>query len=204
MSTVLENIPGIEMFIREKIEVCRKTHKDISDEIKQLYPSLRGLSAMSIRCFCNCHDIHKTARLDASSLDRIVSINIMKVTLIIIQTTIIIYFAKVGKQYGRKTMAGLLNSQGYRTAENRIGLSLHRLQPRHHQQRCVLTQYRLSNPVPYSAKYFGHKVHIDQNEKLCMFGVTHIMAVDGFSGKIVALSTMPVKNCNLIYEHINK
>ena len=98
-------------------------------------------------------------------------------------------------------MAGLLNSQGYRTAENRIGSSLRRLQPRHYQQRSVLTQYRLRNPVPYSAKYFGH---IDQNEKLCMFGVTHIMAVDGFSGKIVALSSMPVKNCILIYEHIYK
>ena len=35
-----------------------------------------------------------------------------------------------------------------------------------------------------------------------MFGVTHIMAVDGYSGKIVALSTMPVKNCVVIYEYV--
>ena len=99
-------------------------------------------------------------------------------------------------------MAGLLNSQGYRTAENRIGAALKRLQPVQHQRRSFLSLYRLSNPVPYIAKYFGHKVHIDQNEKLCMFGVTHVLAVDGFSGKIVALSTMPVKNCIVIYEHI--
>ena len=39
----------------------------------------------------------------------------------------------------------------------------------------------------------GHKLHIDQNEKLVMFGVTHIIAVDGYSKKIVANATMPVK-----------
>ena len=93
-------------------------------------------------------------------------------------------------------MAGLLNSQGYRTAENRIGAALKRLQSVQHQCRSFLSLYRPSNPVPY-AKYFGHKVHLDQNEKLCMFGVTRVLAVDGFSGKIVALSTMPVKNCTV-------
>ena len=36
---------------------------------------------------------------------------------------------------------------------------------------------------------FGQKVHIDQIEKLVMFGITHICAVDGFSGKIVAFAT---------------
>lgn len=39
------------------------------------------------------------------------------------------------------------------------------------------------NPVPYSAVYMGHKVHIDQNEKLVMFRVTHVLTVDGFSSK---------------------
>jgi hypothetical protein len=42
----------------------------------------------------------------------------------------------------------------------------------------------------------GHKLHMDQNEKLGMFGVTHV-AVDGSSGRIVASATMPWKN-NLI------
>jgi len=36
-----------------------------------------------------------------------------------------------------------------------------------------------TNPVPYHADYFGHKLHIDQNEKLVMYGVTHVTAVDG-------------------------
>jgi hypothetical protein len=43
----------------------------------------------------------------------------------------------------------------------------------------------------------GHKLHMDQNEKLGMFGVTHVVAVDGSSGRIVASATMPLKN-NLI------
>lgn len=59
-----------------------------------------------------------------------------------------------------------------------------------------------TNPIPYEAEYFGHKLHIDQNEKLVMFGVTHVIAVDGFSGKIVAYTTMSVKNNLKIYEDI--
>lgn len=46
------------------------------------------------------------------------------------------------------------------------------------------------------------KVHIDQNEKLAMFGVTHVCAVDGYSGKIVGFATMARKNNALIYEHL--
>ena len=61
---------------------------------------------------------------------------------------------------------------------------------------------RQLNPVPYSAEYFGHKVHIDQNEKLVMYGVTHVCARDGYSGKVVAFITMPIKNNIEIYEHL--
>ena len=53
------------------------------------------------------------------------------------------------------------------------------------------------------SRYFGEKVHIDQNEKLVLFGVTHICAVDGYSGKIVAFCSMPIKNnISIIYEKI--
>ncbi|XP_041960404.1 uncharacterized protein LOC121718985 isoform X1 [Alosa sapidissima] len=58
------------------------------------------------------------------------------------------------------------------------------------------------NPVPYRAEYFGEKLHMDQNEKLVMFGVTHAMAIDGYSGKLVGHSTMPVKNNLVIYEEV--
>ena len=54
----------------------------------------------------------------------------------------------------------------------------------------------------YAALYFGHKLHIDQNEKLKMYGVTHVVARDGFSGKIVSFVTMPIKSNTVIYEAI--
>ena len=43
---------------------------------------------------------------------------------------------------------------------------------------------------------------MDQNEKLKMFGVTQVMARNGYSGMIVAFSTMPVKNNHIIYDEI--
>ena len=49
-----------------------------------------------------------------------------------------------------------------------------------------------------------YKLHIDQNEKLVMYGVTHIGAVDGFSGKIVGFVSMPLKNNVEIYTHLYK
>ena len=43
---------------------------------------------------------------------------------------------------------------------------------------------------------------MDQNEKLAMYGLTEVSACDGYSGKIVAFATMPVKNNVLIYENV--
>ena len=50
------------------------------------------------------------------------------------------------------------------------------------------------NPIPYTSEYCGKKLHLNQNEKLAMFGVTDFLAVDGYSRKIVGMVTMPVKN----------
>ena len=58
------------------------------------------------------------------------------------------------------------------------------------------------NPQPYYAEYHGHKVHMDQNEKLVMFGVVRVLAVDGYSGKIVGHSSMPMKNNITIYNEV--
>jgi len=43
---------------------------------------------------------------------------------------------------------------------------------------------------------------MDQNEKLSMFGVTHVLAIDGFSKKVVAYTAMPIKNNLAIYEDV--
>ncbi len=77
------------------------------------------------------------------------------------------------------------------------------MNPTYHRQRQTQTARQL-NSIPYQASYFGHKLHIDQNEKLVMFGVTHICAIDGFSGMVVAFASMPVKNNKIIeiYKHI--
>ena len=66
----------------------------------------------------------------------------------------------------------------------------------------MLQGVKLINPIYYSAECFGHKIHMDQNEKLVMYGVTHVMAVDGYSSKIVGYCTMPRKNNLLVYEHV--
>lgn len=47
----------------------------------------------------------------------------------------------------------------------------------------------------------GNKLHIVQNEKLVMFGVPHVLSVDGFSSKTVSHSTMQVKNLFKINNH---
>ena len=57
--------------------------------------------------------------------------------------------------------------------------------PRYTAQRRTSTT-RAVNPIPYRADYFGHKLHIDQNEKLAMHGVTHLAPIGGHSSFLVA------------------
>ena len=45
----------------------------------------------------------------------------------------------------------------------------------------------------------GHKL---QNKKLVHYGVTYVLARDGFSGKIVAGAIMPRKNNPIIYNEV--
>ena len=61
---------------------------------------------------------------------------------------------------------------------------------------------RLLSPIPYTADYFGHKVRVDQNEKLVMYGVTHVCARDGYSWKVVGFITMLIKKNMEIYTHL--
>lgn len=95
----------------------------------------------------------------------------------------------------------LLAAKGLRVSEIRVGESLRRVCPAGYAARRTNAVNRL-NPGRYSANYFGHKLHLDQNEKLCAFGVTHVIARDGFSGKIVAYMTLPIKNNVAIYDGI--
>lgn len=86
-------------------------------------------------------------------------------------------------------------------SEKRVGQSLARVAPEYHHRRRQ-DAVRQTNPVPYIANYYGHKLHVDQNEKLVMYGVTHVCAIDGFSKFISAYCTMSVKNNLIVYEKI--
>eukprot|EP00731_Ephydatia_muelleri_P013367 Em0007g677a len=57
-----------------------------------------------------------------------------------------------------------------RVFENRIRIALQAVHPDYHRMR-LNGASRSLNPQPYQAAYFGEKLHIDQNEKLVMFGV---------------------------------
>ena len=101
----------------------------------------------------------------------------------------------------RRTLAGLLRSEGVIVGEQRIRRSLTTVTPLYIQQRQRST-YRQLNPIPYYAQYHGHKIHLDQNEKLIRFGVTHVAASDGYSGKLLGIVSMPTKNCIAIYSEL--
>ena len=55
------------------------------------------------------------------------------------------------------------------------------------------------NPIPYCASFYGEMIHLDQNEKLVIYGVVHVVAIDGYSHKIVGFSTMPRKKNITVY-----
>ena len=98
-------------------------------------------------------------------------------------------------------MTGMLASRGINVSQQRVGESLNRVSPAYQEARKSTTAHQM-NPIPYSADYAGHKLHVDQNEKLIMYGVTHVAAVDGFSGMIMGFLTMPVKNNIEIYSNL--
>lgn len=80
---------------------------------------------------------------------------------------------QVGPTYGRRTMKGYLESTlgGHSASQTRIGQSMARVAPGHHGMRLNRTA-SMHNPQTYVADYFGHKLHVDQNEKLAMYGMS--------------------------------
>ena len=58
------------------------------------------------------------------------------------------------------------------------------------------------NLIPYRVTAHGEKLHLDQNEEVVMYGMTHVVAVEGYSRKIVGFITLPVKNAIAIYDYL--
>ena len=98
-------------------------------------------------------------------------------------------------------LTSYLRSKGTSISENIVAKLMKEIYPYHASERHFKAARHL-NPKPYHADYFGQKLHIDQNEKLVMYGTTHVIARDGYSGMVVAIATMPIKNNLTIYEEI--
>ena len=86
-------------------------------------------------------------------------------------------------------------------SQRRISTALQMAAPQYHQRRQTNIA-RLTNPIPYKANYFGLKLHIDQNQKLVMYGVTHVTVIHGHSQFVLCGVTMTVKNNQIIYEKV--
>ncbi|XP_028460158.1 uncharacterized protein LOC114572617 [Perca flavescens] len=168
-------------FIIELFE-SGKTHSEIVTALQRV--GAPRCSLMTVRRFCSDHNLRRRNFVSDESLG-------CEVLSAINQT---------GPSYGRKCMTGYLSTLGINAGEGRVGRILREV----HQPYNILRRQgaRNLNPIPYHAEYMGHKLHMDQNEKLGMFGVTHVLAVDGFSSKVVANVTMPVKNNLVIYDEV--
>lgn len=88
--------------------------------------------------------------------------------------------SRVGHTYGRRSLHGLLCAEGIHVGQQRLGMSLSRTFPFAFSQRSYSLR-RAMNPVPYRARFYGEKLHMDQNEKMVMYGVVHVVAIDGYS-----------------------
>ena len=84
-------------------------------------------------------------------------------------------------------------------SEHCIAESLSQVTPIQHQQCQQITQ-QLMYPIPYRVTVHHEKLHLDQNEKVVMYGMTHVVPIDGYSCKIVGFITLPAKNAIAIYD----
>ena len=99
-------------------------------------------------------------------------------------------------------LKGYLKSKSNKTInQRRISAALKHVAPLHQQARNNNTA-RMLNLIPYRADYFGHKLHLDQNEKLVMYGVTHVIDVDRHSRFVVAAKCMAIKKSKVIYSEV--
>ena len=80
-------------------------------------------------------------------------------------------------------MTSRLRSMGVSIAERKVRNALQKICPSTQADR-FMQAGRSFNPKVYKADYFEHKLHLDQSEKLVMYGVTHVVASDGYFGMI--------------------
>ena len=101
-------------------------------------------------------------------------------------------------------LTGYLRSMGTSISENTVAKVMKKIYPCHASEKHFKAARNL-NPKPYHVDYFGQKLYVDQNEKLVMYGATHVIARNGYlmvTGMVVVIATMPIKNNLTIYEEI--
>ena len=145
------------------------TYSQISTCLQRMTGCTRGLSCRSVRRFCHQRGMLIRSTLGDMELDQCIQL----------------FVANVGHAYGRRTMQGLLRANGHTVSQARISASLRRVAPRQYHARGTVTYRHPLNSFPYNVSHYGEKLHFDQNEKITMYGVTHVVAVDGYSRKIV-------------------
>ena len=78
------------------------------------------------------------------------------------------------------------HSTGLPSGVNKVGQALKWFNPHQNHSERQASATRHLNPIPYYAEYFWHKLYLDQNEKLIWYGVTEVIAVNGYSSFITA------------------
>ena len=79
----LESMNAVE-YVRQLVEVEKKTHNEISIILKQVYPEVVGLSERTVRRFCARNNIHSRNRnLSREDLDAVVSSAVAEVSKLI-------------------------------------------------------------------------------------------------------------------------
>ena len=106
---------------------------------------------------------------------------------------------KVGRNYERKMRTVGLRSMGVSISKRKVGNALKTICPRTQAEWCMQAE-RSFNPKVYKADYFGHKLLVDQNEKLVMYVLSYVVAHDGYSRMITGYITMAIKSNLTIYE----
>ena len=68
----LEELEDMKAVIEEKLSQGL-TYVDISRQIQEQYPNVKGFSIRSIERFCASHGLHKTSRLSQHELQKVVT-----------------------------------------------------------------------------------------------------------------------------------
>ena len=107
----------------------------------------------------------------------------------------------VGPSYGHRTLTGHLRSEGIIVGEQRLRASMRRITPSYIEQGAGI---HITNLIQHHTmlNITGTKCILIKMKKLVQFGVTHVAASDGYSGKLLGVITMPVKNPILIYDDL--